>query len=216
MTSEPRALPSLRLRSLLATVGLAILAGLVIVGALALAGEDPAVRGTSSSDAFEVAVPATTDGEDEVVEVIDLRQYSFQAVLSRDPFESIRPEEPTPDPSDPADPSTPADPSQPGTPTDPSQPGTPTDPSTPGGDPSAICRVGDEAVCAGIVLTLVEADDAKALIRVGETVYEVEVGDRFAERFVVLGFGGGCVDLLYDHDGDVERFRLCPPGSTAK
>jgi hypothetical protein len=138
---------------------------------------------------------------------------TYEIYLSRDPFDPVVPE-PTsaatsggaeatqasgaiqpslglPDPEDPADPADPIDPTDPNE--DVRQSG---------------CRGEAEVICDGRVVTLIGIRDdgePRAAIQVDTTVYDVGVGDRFAEYFQVRSIEGGCANLLYGDDG----FRVC-------
>lgn len=186
-------------------------------------GERP-VGAAADDGSAGLAGDALLDGavlasEETLTEVIDLTGLSFRGVLSRDPFESIRPEpepEPDPDPGPGPDPSDPSDPGQPGDPSDPGQPGDPSDPVQPG-DPSARCRVsGNEAVCDGVVVTLTELRGNEATVQVDATRFEVEVGMTFASSFELRSVTTSCATVRYLYLGGTEDVTLCLGGAGSK
>ena len=136
-------------------------------------------------------------------------EVTYDAFLSRDPFESIMPPEPVADdPADPSDPTSPTDPSAPTAPTDPD------DPSRPADKDDGVCRTGAEAVCEGtvVVVTAVSAD--AATIEVNGTPFTVVPGQSFATNFTLLRIDDACADLLYLEGDEADAFRQCVGGAT--
>jgi hypothetical protein len=88
-----------------------------------------------------------------------------------------------------------------------------------GGDAggSDACTNGDEVVCDGRVVTLVDVfdgDDGEpvAVVQVDTTIYEVRRGDTFAQNFQVVAVDPPCVTLLFGDDA----FTLCEGQRTLK
>ena len=165
--------------------------------------------------------PAEPGDAEEAVEAVTV---TYEVYLARDPFEPVVPEEvsepePTdPEPEDPADPDpTDPDPRAPGDPSDPHSPDPdpsdpdPTDPTEPS-DPDG-CVGNDEVVCDGHVVSVVEITevdgDLVAVIQVDDVVYEVRVGQQFAERFRLLDLDREAATIQFGDD--VFRSR---PGAT--
>lgn len=173
--------------------------------------------------------PADPDLEDEVT-AEDLPLVTYEVFLARDPFEPVVPE-PTEEATDidagqtEADDG--ADSGPDGTGTDPSDPndadGTlidPTDPTDPGGgtqtptpvpppsagneDPVDGCRAGDEPVCDGRVVSVVDIDQDDrglvALVQLDATIYEVREGDVFGGNFLVQSITEERVTLVFGDD----------------
>ena len=135
-----------------------------------------------------------------------------QVVLSRDPFQTIRPEVPDTVATDPGAPAT--DGTAPTTePVVDAAPGTdgaaPTPVPAPEGGSGAdgqACRTDGEVVCDGVVVSIVETlEPPAAVIEVDGVRYVAVVGDSFAERFRLLSVDGDCALIQY---GD-ETFRQC-------
>ncbi|MEX0651805.1 MAG: hypothetical protein WD186_07245 [Actinomycetota bacterium] len=150
---------------------------------------------------------------------------TYEVFLARDPFDPVvpllavgagdggpgvddvpgSPTSPT-SPTAPGDPTSPGDPSSPG---DPGSPGSPGSPGTPGNGgappPSGGCTEGENLVCDGRVVSLIEirtGDDGEpvAVIQVDSTIYEVRVGETFAGSFRLQSIGRDRVVLLYGDD----------------
>ena len=140
-------------------------------------------------------------------------EVTYDAFLSRDPFESIMPPEPVADdpadPSDPSDPTSPTDPSAPTTPTDPD------DPSRPADKDDGVCRTGAEAVCEGTVVVVTAVSTEAATIEVNGIPFTVVPGQSFATNFTLLRIDGTCVDLLYLDGDEADTFRQCVGGATS-
>lgn len=95
--------------------------------------------------------------------------------------------------------------------------------SGPGGSPGGgsgdddACTRGDEVVCDGLVVTVVDVfvDEngvPAAMVQVDTTIYEVRVGDQFAGRFEVLAIDATCVTMRYVD----ETFTQCEGERTLK
>lgn len=191
-----------------------------VADVLAQEGDNDPLDATENGDAVE----------ESDVELNELT-ISYELILGRDPFETIRPE-PEPEietpvvptdptlpgvPTDPDDPTAPVDPADPTRPADPSRPADPADPSRPADPaaPDAVCTDEVDGVCQGKRLELVEIlDDDSARLRVEGASFDVDEGDRFAEDFVLLEVSGNCVIVLFADGDETQRFRLCEP--TAK
>lgn len=155
---------------------------------------------------------------------------TYEVYIDRDPFEPVREPEVEPDDDgvdgvvpveddetapDSDDPDAPDAPSDPTDPTDPSDPdgneGPPPADTPPGEDPKECTGDREEQVCDGRVVTLERAapdggGDGVATVQVGTEIYDVGVGDRFAEQFVVRAIGDGVVTLSFvDSTFDLEE-----------
>jgi hypothetical protein len=77
-----------------------------------------------------------------------------------------------------------------------------------GGEPSG-CSNGDEPVCDGRVVSLIELDEVDgervAVIQVDTTIYEVRVGEIFAGSFLVQSISSDQVTVVYGDDVIVLR-----------
>jgi hypothetical protein len=190
-----------------------VLAGGVLASLVWMALGDTRASGAAASDRDEVILAQADQDEDsDENDAIDLPtiDVTYDLFLARDPFQTIRPPVPDPDPTeqDPTDPSpvqpTPTDPS----PADPSPSPSPTPPEDGG-----ACMTGTEAVCDGIVVTLDSVAAGAADFEVDGSAHTASPGDVFANHFQLLRIEGQCVDVLYA-DGDV--FRLCLGDSVSK
>ena len=163
---------------------------------------------SGSQDELILAQDDTDDDDD--ADDLALQQaaieVTYDAFLSRDPFESIMPPEPVAD--DPADPTDPADPSDPLAPTDPD------DPSRPADKDDGVCRTGTEAVCEGTVVVVTAVSPEAATIEVNGTPFTVVPGQSFATNFTLLRIEDTCADILYLDGDEAETFRQCVGGAT--
>lgn len=173
--------------------------------------------GAAGSDGTVILAQADEEEGEDDAETIELAsiEVTYDFFLARDPFESIRPPEPVTAPSDPSDPTSPTQPTDPTSPTQPTDPSDPTSPTPPPGD-DTTCTTGVEAVCDGIVVSLLDVDATTARIQVDQTTYDVEPGESFAQNFQLVRISGGCVDILYSNGDEAEVFRLCDGESVSK
>jgi hypothetical protein len=197
--------------SLLVTAAIALAAG----AALAFGG-DP-----DTTAPLAAAAGAEVEQDEDVTATVDegtfeLPVLTYEVYLARDPFDPVVPEpeaeaaetvvptgsvepvgtvDPLPGETDPTPVTSPTDPEP--------EPGTDPPPSTGG------CAEGDEVVCDGLAVSLLQVlsrdGEPVAVIQVDSTIYEVRAGELFADRFMVRSIGGTCASLLYGDDG----FTVC-------
>lgn len=195
---------------LVAAVAGAVLAAVLIwffAVAPLLAGDEPddtaaAPAATVTDDAAaaapdDAAVEAAADAAvDEALPIV-----TYEVFIDRDPFEPVVPEPASATADVAVEPVDGTD----GSVTDGTTGGT-TDGTT-GEQPEATdgCTTGDQVVCDGRVVSLVDiktADDGTrvAIIQVDTTLYEVGAGQVFAGAFQVQSISGDRVFLLYGDD----------------
>jgi hypothetical protein len=203
---------------------LAALAAVVIGGLLWFMVVSPLL---GSDDVELAAVPAAsvepadeagtveTDTVDATAEEVaaELPLVTYEVFLDRDPFDPVVPEpvaataptsETGGEPSeDGTDPTAPTDPNA--QPTDPAPVPTPVPDGTV--DQSGGCVAGEQLVCNGRVLSLIEirtTEDGErvAIIQVDTTIYEVGVGETFAGNFRVQSITEDQVLVQYGDDVD--------------
>ena len=173
---------------LLATIALAGLAALVVAWFAVNGQGDRQVAATDT----EVIAQADEDADEDAAATGDVVgvAITYEAFLSRDPFESIRPEAPEP-PADPINDDPNDDPSN----------GEADDPSN------------GEAVNGELMIEVIEVSETGARIRIGSTVYAPNVGDVFGDDLRLVRIIGDCVEL---QQGDVLLPILCAGEATAK
>jgi hypothetical protein len=179
------------------------------------------------SDDVELAtVPAAsvepadeTDTAEAAAEAVaaELPLVTYEVFLDRDPFDPVVPEpvaataptsETGGEPSeDGTDPTAPTDPNA--QPTDPAPAPTPVPDGTV--DQSGGCVAGEQLVCNGRVLSLIEirtTEDGErlAIIQVDTTIYEVGVGETFAGNFRVQSITED--QVLVQYGDDVDRLEV--------
>jgi|GEM_PF-3740229 len=173
---------------------------------------------SATEPAEPVTVPATSadedrddtgDDADAANDVALSALRTIEVHVERDPFEPVRPERTVEDrdPSDPADPADPADPSAPDDDDD-----RPVPPPAGNGTTDGQCVDQGELVCGGQVVEVQSTTDSTATITVGGTSYTVNVGERFAEDFILTNIDAtGCA--IIDYRG--QSVRGCPgaPGA---
>lgn len=88
-------------------------------------------------------------------------------------------------------------------------PGTPPPPR-----PGQPCEpAGTFISCEGILLRVLSAGDGGARVQIGDVVYEPQVGQPFAQDFVLNSTRGGCASITYDGR---QAFQACPDGVAVK
>lgn len=88
-------------------------------------------------------------------------------------------------------------------------PGTPPPPR-----PGQPCEpAGTFISCDGILLRVLTAGDSSARVQIGDVVYEPQVGQPFAQDFVLNSTRGGCASITYDGR---QAFQACPDGVAVK
>ena len=186
-------------RSLAAPIGVALAGLAVVVGVLM-------VVSPGSSDGIATPMPQESgdDGDADgpvTLAALDVTQY--EVFLSRDPFESLRPDV-VPAPTTTATPRATATPTPGATPTTGVTP-TPTPTAT---EPDG-CQQGAQVVCSGRTVALIDvfedAEGAGAVVQVDSTLYTVRDGEIFAGSFLVESIEPPCTTLLFGDD----RFTLC-------
>lgn len=213
-------LPAGRLagRGRLLGVTLALLA--LVVAAVMTLGSDTAPRGSAVGSEGETLAQEddAEAGEDQAADSLtleDLPGITFELVITRDPFEPVRPE-PVSNGNDDAangDGTAPNGNDVDGNGNDTAPNGDngrpPPDPAP--GDP---CQPdGDLFDCEGNVLRVLEVSEDGARVQVGDVVYEPQVGQAFAQVFVLGSVRGGCAAITYDGR---QTFQACPDGSAFK
>lgn len=153
------------------------------------------------------AAAAPTSEHDEAEAAEPVRLDARDILLTWDPFEPVRVEEPVID-----DPDVP-----PPDPDDPDVPPPPPDPDDPDVTPFCRRQANDVAVCDGVRVRLVEVasvdDEPAAVFAVDGVIHEVSAGDRFADRFELQRIDGACADLSFD---GTTVPRLCEPVGVEK
>ncbi len=215
-----------------ATIAALILAGVLGLVAMVLLVSDLGERGPRA------AVSAEGEDNDEgspdeepVFDLSDMPEVTFDLVISRDPFDPVRPPPPTesgqgtqdgeesPPPAN-GDPSSPPPsnddveegPEEPSTP--PSGPGDPGNGQVPPPRPGQPCSPdGSDVDCEGQRVRVLDVDETAARIQVADVVYDPAIETRFAGVFAYLGSEEGCAVVSYD---DRQVFRACPTSSTLK
>ncbi len=201
-------------RRLRAPMLLVVLAVAVVAGVVALLGSTGSLpSGLSGQQAQEDPTDEPTTAQSDLVESITARVSSYEVFLARDPFEPVIPEAagtadgggttdpgttPTTAPTTSPDDGTDGD----GTDGDGTDgEGTDGDGPTDGNDG---CVTNENVSCDGRTVSLVdvftENGTDKANVRVDETLYEVVVGQQFAENFVVGSIEPPCVTLQFGDD----------------
>lgn len=214
-----------RARSLLLVLVLLIASALAVLGVLRLGttegpafaddGDVEVVAAADLTDAVPAAEEAVaeetvTEGED----LLALPLVTYEVFLSRDPFQPVVPEA-TPvaeggDTDGDTDGSGDGDTDGAGGGEDTGSGGGSTDPDAP------ACTTQGEIVCDGRVISLIDVTSVDgqpvAVIQVDTTVYEVTVGQTFADSFLVRSIDGTTVTLLYGDEG----IRLLPGDTVLK
>lgn len=167
--------------------------------------------------------PSPDTGEGAGVEAVDpvLAAEELAAVTmtfagARDPFDPVREDAPTAVGTSDTDDAVPAAPAAPEPTEGPTQvpPAVePTPTATPTPEPSAAsCETELERCLAALrLLDAGTGSDGPAVIQLGTTLYEVEVGAGFADAFVLVRLEDGCATIAH-RDGVVE-ICVAPDGS---
>lgn len=196
----------------LAVVSLAFAtAALAAVGPPAPSGNADEPVGSPPGEPGALVLAADADDDEEAAEAAPIDApilRSVPLVLTRDPFESVRPEPP---PSEEIN--GPPAPTPPTDPTDPSSPGTgPQPPPVGNGTSQDRCVEQGELVCDGRVVTVQSTTSDSAVVRIGDTTYDVTVGQTVADNVTLTDIdASGCAILRF---GD-QLVRACPgsPGT---
>lgn len=206
---------------IVAAVAAALAVGVwfLVVAPLVLGGDEPVAVDTTPIATSDQATTGAADTSevDEALEALEaLPVVTYEVFLERDPFEPVvpRPEAESATSDDPVAPIAPTPVADDGTNGEDGAPGTeggdaPNPGETPATPPSgeeqedpATCRSGQEVVCDGRIVSVVEVseDGSLAIVQVDSTLYEVRAGEVFAGSFRVESIRSDRVTILHGDD----------------